>query len=203
MQEMLVKNSMNILALNVNIQNVFRKLNMTNNDTQTLLEYAGTLEWQDITSAPKHISILVKDDCGECHEGMFSTDEYDEFYGKYTWAWTYGSAEIDDSNFEPTHWIPLPTGNAGEVIRDLVEVMTHPTEEMCDAARAYILYIRITNGCSYDGMREHFNNMGTPVPLWLQEKQGHITKHDTAEDIWKLMSEQALAKAVEHIRGEA
>ena len=62
--------------------------------------------WLSIESAPDSgESILLYD--GYCYEGCWDELDYNEFYGKPVMGWNYGCAEIDPSNFSPTHWKPL------------------------------------------------------------------------------------------------
>jgi len=51
---------------------------------------------------------LVTENGGEFHYAMWDTDEYDEMRGYHRACWNYGSAEIDPSNFHPTHYIDIP-----------------------------------------------------------------------------------------------
>jgi hypothetical protein len=70
--------------------------------------------------------------------------------------------------------------------RKIIEVMRNPTEAMCDAARPYILGLSIGNNY-YRSMKEHLENLGETIPPWMRDKEGGITKWDSAEDIWRLM----------------
>lgn len=62
-----------------------------------------------------------------------------------------------------------------------------PTDEMCDAARGFILGFNVGIH-HYDKMREHLRMGGYGVPDWMLEREGHITKWEKAECIWRLMS---------------
>lgn len=68
--------------------------------------------WHPIETAPKGVSILLWD--GEIHEGFWDELDYNEFYGTSVMGWNYGVAEIDSTNFHPTHWMPLPPSPPGE-----------------------------------------------------------------------------------------
>ena len=64
------------------------------------------MEWQTIETAPKDgTSILLFG--GEIHEGFWDELDFNEFYGIPIKGWNFGCANIDPTNFEPTHWMPL------------------------------------------------------------------------------------------------
>lgn len=63
-------------------------------------------DWQPIETAPKDENILLFD--GDIHEGYWDEVDYDEFRDVRIMGWVYGSANIDPTNFSPTHWRPVP-----------------------------------------------------------------------------------------------
>jgi len=65
-------------------------------------------EWQPIETAPRDgTGVLLFDN--EIHEGFWDELDYDEFRGAPITGWSYGALSwIDDTNFSPTHWMPLP-----------------------------------------------------------------------------------------------
>jgi hypothetical protein len=66
-------------------------------------------EWQPIETAPRDgTSVLLFD--GEIHEGFWDEVDFNEFSGTPVMSWNYGNLSwIDDTNFWPTHWMPLPS----------------------------------------------------------------------------------------------
>ncbi len=88
---------------------------MTKTDTQTLLDFAGTLDWQDIASAPRDgTRILGK------HKNLIVGIRWAKrnYSGAEGWRGFSG-------NVEPTEWTQIPTGNAGAVIRELVDIINY------------------------------------------------------------------------------
>lgn len=65
------------------------------------------MTWQPIETAPKDREILLGDG-GFCVQGVWDDVDYNEFTGSYLYDWTYGPAEIDPTNWRPTHWRELP-----------------------------------------------------------------------------------------------
>jgi hypothetical protein len=64
------------------------------------------MEWQPIETAPKDREILLYG--GDIHEGFWDELDFNEFSGTPIMGWNFGTADIDPTNFEPTHWMPLP-----------------------------------------------------------------------------------------------
>jgi len=97
---------------------------MTNNHTQTLLDFAGTLDWQDIETAPKDGTGFI------CYGGNLGQ----RCCG--TAKWNNDVNDVDTLGGQPmlsiTHWMPLPTGNAGAVIRELVDGITATLNDVED-----------------------------------------------------------------------
>ena len=54
--------------------------------------------------APDHTDLLVTDG-GFIVSATWEEVDYDEFRGRSIMGWHYGPAEIDGSNFSPTHWM--------------------------------------------------------------------------------------------------
>jgi hypothetical protein len=77
---------------------------------------AAPEEWQPLTKdcdAYKGGEVLLTDeDEGFIVQGFWDADEYDEFRGEYRYAWNYGPAEIDGSNWSPAKWKPLTSAPA-------------------------------------------------------------------------------------------
>lgn len=67
---------------------------------------------------------------------------------------------------------------------------SEPTEAMCDSARSFLLSMEIGIK-SYEGMRENFERLGEEVPAWMRDREGHLTKWDKADCIWRLMASAA------------
>lgn len=65
-------------------------------------------QWQDISTAPRDGDSVLLTNGSEIHQGMWDEVDSDNSGTDY-YDWTYGVAEIDGSNFRPTHWQPLPT----------------------------------------------------------------------------------------------
>ena len=68
--------------------------------------------WRPIETAPRDGESVLLTDGGEIHEGMWDEVDFDPYdirnpRGMPVMGWTYGVAEIDGSNFRPTHWLPL------------------------------------------------------------------------------------------------
>ena len=68
-----------------------------------------------------------------------------------------------------------------------------PTEEMCDAAREFLMGMEVGIK-DYAKMIVHFQNLGTPIPKWMECRTGHLTKWDKADCIWRLMAVALPAK---------
>lgn len=118
-----------------------------NNDTKTLLEYAGTLEWQPIETAPHNRNIFVKyKNCADKHRivkacfyeagTLQAHDDYDgddvDENGYMTTSKWYEECDNQPDGFiyelsegTPTHWMPIPTGNAGAVIIELLQCVAN------------------------------------------------------------------------------
>ncbi len=62
---------------------------------------------------------LLVTDGGMTVYAMWESVDYDEFRGQNVMGFTYGSAEIDGSNFHPTHWID---------INDMLPALPEPLE---------------------------------------------------------------------------
>lgn len=87
--------------------------------TTSLMKLADSLTWQDIETADKDSDcyFLLKE--GEHVTLGFYHLSPDHPSGD-------GWCDIDDFKlFSPTHWMPIPTGNAGEVIQVLVEAVQY------------------------------------------------------------------------------
>jgi hypothetical protein len=96
--------------------------------TSNLTKLAQSLEWQSIKSAPKDGTVIL---------GRNKSDPYDKhgstvcwYNGSYESHWVY-EAETDPVE-GLTHWMPLPTGNAGEVIRILAEALNAVADDYDD-----------------------------------------------------------------------
>lgn len=98
--------------------------------TPELEKLAKSLEWQPIETAPKDGTRILT-----CVAGFWPTIGY----WKHEGHWSNAEEELADRAFEaagylvidgehadrytPDHWMPLPTGNAGEVIRVLADAL--------------------------------------------------------------------------------
>jgi hypothetical protein len=81
---------------------------MTNN----LLKLAESLTWQDISTAPKDREIIILTKDGDMEICSWANSPGDGVWKNPNGGWvTIGRA---------LSWMPLPTGNAGEVIKCLV-----------------------------------------------------------------------------------
>lgn len=78
-------------------------------------------DWQTIETAPKNENILLF--AGEIHEGWWDEVDYDEFRGERIMGWVYGTAEIDPTNFSPTHWMPVPPPPVQEAATEHTEAL--------------------------------------------------------------------------------
>lgn len=65
-------------------------------------------EWQTIDTAPRDGESILVSDGSWMAEAFWDADEYDEFKGAYSYIWNYGPANVDPTNYWPTHWMPLP-----------------------------------------------------------------------------------------------
>lgn len=88
-----------------------------------------------------------------------------------------------------------------EVCEVLLEALENPSKSMCDMARSYILNTNLGVN-SYDAMKRELLGDIREIPDWMQEKTGHITKWDRAEDIWKFMAQEPLSRANKIAGGE-
>lgn len=87
--------------------------------TPELEKLAKSLEWQPIETAVRSGPLLVRDNESACFAEWNFIHECWEPYNCYA-----SDSECSVSiSFAPTHYISLPTGNAGEVIRVLVEAI--------------------------------------------------------------------------------
>lgn len=83
--------------------------------TEALIKLAEGLDWQDIETAPLNKRVLFYERKGvvDVREriviGIKSSRDGD--------VWTDDGNDLNGF----THWMPLPTGNTGEIIRVLVE----------------------------------------------------------------------------------
>jgi len=93
-------------------------------DKETLLAFADSLDWQPIETAPKDGErVLLREEDEDPFTGRYfkwyREDEYaDE--SKYPDHWE--SDMEGHLNPEPTHWMPLPTGEAAAVMRELLDL---------------------------------------------------------------------------------
>jgi len=65
----------------------------------------------------------------------------------------------------------------------------HPTEEMADAARGFLLGLEMGNK-SFDGMRTFLKLTGYSIecwPDWAKDAKGHISKESQAMLIYIMM----------------
>lgn len=93
------------------------------NNTEKLLAYADLLEWQPIETAPRDGAIILGRSEYSGRIGSIQWMEIEDSVLKGHWS---GIALATD---KPTHWMPIPTGNAGAVIRELVQKLHEISEQ--------------------------------------------------------------------------
>lgn len=98
--------------------------------TPELEKLAKSLEWQPIETAPKDgTKILIKvPDYGVFEACYFEADEGSEYKDGWmspcTMNGLFRERKVKPHDCpKPSHWMPLPTGNAGEVIRVLAAAL--------------------------------------------------------------------------------
>lgn len=113
-----------------------------NNNTQTLLEYAGKLEWQEVkyevlpdysvyvdeTKPPFNGEVFLLKAGEDIFSGYWvNAIKYETQNGTEYDGWSFYDT-ADTSKFylfdEVSHYMPLLVGNAGAVIRELVEAVS-------------------------------------------------------------------------------
>lgn len=72
-----------------------------------VLEVLEQTVWYPIETAPKDADLLLTDGTS-IFSGIWDSVDYDEFRGEHVMGWVYGPADIDPTNFWPTHWRPYP-----------------------------------------------------------------------------------------------
>jgi hypothetical protein len=93
-----------------------------NSETQTLLDYAATLEWQPIETAPEGVYVVVWSDKIDSGVRVLYWCRFEKQF-----CFDNGMSVILCGN-SFTHWMPLPTGNAGAVLRELLCVVSRITQ---------------------------------------------------------------------------
>lgn len=103
---------------------------------EKLLKLAERYEWRDISTFPKYQdeeTVLLKDE-RHAVAGYFREEELSGFY-YHDYPDDYNLYTI-----EPTHWMPLPDGNTGGIIRILVEALNIAQATVGDAIQRMKLF---------------------------------------------------------------
>lgn len=115
---------------------------MTDNPTDALLELADSLQWRPIEEAPKDERVLIKVN-GDVHAAIWVKNIMND---DETWA--IAKLPKPDGGFDrvilrnPTHFMPIPTGNEGAVIRELVEALKIYAEENNDPEELAVIALQ-------------------------------------------------------------
>jgi len=100
----------------------------------------------------------------------------------------------EDVSFDDAQFIaaaPRMVEIIKEQDKQIKEFKGFPSEEVCDAARSFLLGLEIGFN-TYESMIKHLTLSRGYAPDWMKGRTGHLTKWDKAECIFKLMSTKAL-----------
>lgn len=112
-------------------------------DTTELLKYAEGLTWRPISEAKAQTAYLVKTEHGDIFEA-YASDVWEASDPRGGGSYIIGS--------EVTHFMPIPDGQAGEVIKVLAETI--------EAAKKHQENLAITNTPALRGGTWHILNAG-------------------------------------------